>query len=279
MATKIRPADRTRGSGWRTATLTLAALLLRSSHLAAQPAAAAEQLFQPTGEYLLQIDKQAVPDAKVYVSPKGDAYLIVSSRLAGGPVLIDVPGHRVSTVVTALLPRADGSLAVAGGATLTPQGSYAIEGESPTFTVAGAHARLVAGPPLLGEQTADALLRHDPGYGRRAAAYQPDAAALARLAAVPAGVRLRVYFGSWCPICAQAVPRLIKVIATLKQPHLAVEYYGLPQDRDADPEPARMNLHGLPTAIVYGQGNKELGRITDDQWRRPEVALRTILGL
>lgn len=281
----ISPVSAARRLLTPTFALALAALLLHAaagassaSGAAAPPApTVSAQVFQPTGEYVLRVDNQPAPEAKLYVAEKGDAYLVLSSRLAA-PVLLDVPSKRVSTLGAAPAARADGSLVVGAATALTPQGSFQVEGEAPAFTVAGVHARLEPAPPLLGEQTAAALRRHDPGYGRRAAAYQPDAAALGRLAAASGPVRLRVYFGSWCPICAQSVPRLLKVIDSLKQPPYVVEFYGLPQDREADPEPKRMDLHSLPTAIVYRQG-REVGRITGDQWRQPEVALRTVLGL
>ena len=99
---------------------------------------------------------------------------------------------------------------------------------------------------------------------------------LAQLAAIKQPVRLRVYFGSWCSVCTRALPNLMKVLDGLKGILFAVEYYGLPEDRNADPEPARMNLQGIPTAIVYRQG-REVGRITGEQWQQPEATLSALL--
>lgn len=244
------------------------------------PPAPAAQTFLPTGEYVLVVDGKPAPDARLYVAASGDAYLVLSARLPA-PVLLDVPARRVSTLAAAPAPDpagTAGAVVLGAAATATPQGTFQVEGDTPAFTVAGVHARLADAPPLLGEQTAAALRRHDPGYARRATAYQPVPSAMAHLASVTSPVRLRVYFGSWCPICAQSVPRLLKVLDGLQKAPYTVELYGLPREKSADPEPARMNLQGLPTAIVYRHG-QEVGRITGGQWRQPELALQAILGL
>ncbi len=70
---------------------------------------------------------------------------------------------------------------------------------------------------------------------------------------------MRVYFGSWCPVCGRLVPKILKLQSDLKGAKIQFEYYGLPQPMSDDPITAKENLNGVPTAIVYVDG-KEFGR-------------------
>jgi hypothetical protein len=256
--------------------LPLCAALLPAAVAAAEPPALNSRIFLPTLAYVLWVDDQPAPGAKFYRSERDDAYLIVSARFPG-PVLLELHTKEVALLATAPPARADGGLALADGDARKPQGKFEVRDSAPSFTVEGKRVRLVYPPPLLGLQNAAALRSYNPEYDRRAAAYQPDAAALARLAALTQPVRLRVYFGTWCPTCTRELPGLMKALDSLPNARFAIEYYGLPEERGADPEPARMNLQGLPTAVVYRQG-QEVGRITGKQWQQPEVALREILA-
>ncbi|HZF14233.1 MAG TPA: thioredoxin family protein [Thermoanaerobaculia bacterium] len=257
-----------------------AALLLPLLAAAKAPGVAptpeAAQTFHPTLSYLLRIDGQVAPEGKFYASEHDDLYLILSRQLSG-PVLLDLHAQTVATLAPLPAARADGTLVVPAGTARKPQGQFEVQGSSPAFTVEGRKVRLEYPAPLLGLQGVAAIRAYNPEYDRRAAAYHPDPAALARLAAVQQPVRLRVYFATWCPVCSRALPKLIKVLDGLKGKPFAVEYYGLSEDRNADPEPARMNLQGLPTAVVYRQG-KEVGRMTGQQWQQPEVALDALLA-
>jgi thiol-disulfide isomerase/thioredoxin len=261
------------GCRW-TVRLALCGALLPA--VAAEPPERNPRIFLPTLAYVLRVDDQPAPAGKFYRSERDDAYLILSSRLPG-PVLLELRSKQVVLLATAPPARADGALALAEVDARKPQGVFEVRDGAPSFAVEGKQVRLAYPPPLLGLQSAAALRSYNPEYGRRAAAYQPDAAALARLAASTRPVRLRIYFGTWCPTCTRELPNLMKVLDSLDGAGFAVEYYGLPEERGADPEPARMKLQGLPTAIVYRQG-QEAGRITGKQWQQPEVALREILA-
>lgn len=231
----------------------------------------------PTVPYVVRLDGQVVPSGKFYASDRSDAYLILNPRVPG-PLLLDVEARTVAILAAAPAERPDGALALPAGAARQPQGRFEIQdASSPTFTVDGKRVRLDYPAPLLALQSAAAIRAYNPEYGRRAAAYRPDAEALKRLAAIKQPVRLRIYFATWCSTCTRVLPNLMKVLDALPGTPFTVEYYGLPEDRSADPEPARMQLQGIPTAVVFRQG-KEIGRITGQQWDRPETALRSILA-
>lgn len=254
----------------------LCAALLPALAAAAEPPAppAGAETFHRTLSYVLRVEEKVVPGARSYATERGDAYLIVSDRLPG-PVLLDLRTREVATLARVPAERG-GVLVVPAGEPRKPQGQYEIRDGSPRFLVDGKPVRLEYPPPLLGLQPVTALRSYNPEYDRRAAAYRPDAAAVAKLAALKDPVRLRVYFGTWCPTCTETLPNLMKVLQALKGAPFTVEYYGLPPDMDADPERARRNVQRVPTAIVYRRG-AEVGRITDDQWLRPDLALRGIL--
>lgn len=232
------------------------------------------QTFHRTLDYVVKVDGQAVPGVKSYVTERGDAYLIVVPKL--GPVLLSLRSREVALLAQA--PAEHGGLvALPAAAARKPVGQFEIAREAPVFTLDGRRVALEYPPPLLGLQPLAAVRAYNPDYDRKAASYQPDAAALAGLAAMKEPVRLRVYFGTWCPVCSRVLPNLFKVLDSLPKAPLTVELYGLPQDRDADPEPARMNLQGIPTGIVYRQG-REIGRLTGQDWQQPEVALWQLLS-
>jgi hypothetical protein len=242
---------------------------------AATPAPVENLTFHRTLSYILKVDGKAVPGGRFYLSDRGDAYLIIGPQLPG-PVLVELQSKTVSTLASAPAEGPDGSLALPAGVARKPQGEYEIQDSSPAFTIDGKNVRLDYPSPLLKLQKVEAIYAYNPEYKRRATVYQPNPAALAQLAQIKEPVRLRIYFGTWCSICTNAMPRLMKVLDGLPKAALEVEYYGLPQERDADTEPARMKLQGLPTAIVYRQG-QEVGRIEGKAWQQPEIALRAIL--
>jgi thiol-disulfide isomerase/thioredoxin len=254
----------------------LCAILLPALAAAAKPPVlpAGAETFHPTLSYVLRVEEKVVPGARSYATERGDVYLIVSAQLPG-PVRLDLRSREVATLARVPAERG-GVLVVPAGEPRKPQGQYEIQNGSPRFTVEGKRARLEYPPPLLGLQPVAAIRSYNPDYDRRAAAYRPDATAVAKLAAVQEPVRLRVYFGTWCPTCTETLPNLMKVLQALKGAPFTVEYYGLPPDLDTDPERARRNVQRVPTAIVYRRG-AEVGRITDDQWLRPDLALRAIL--
>ena len=85
------------------------------------------------------------------------------------------------------------------------------------------------------------MIEHNPEYAWRAELYQPTPENLAKVAAVAGELRLRIYFGSWCSVCEQYMPRIVSLVEALEEkPKL--EYYGLPEDHDSDPELERLGL-------------------------------------
>ena len=134
---------------------------------------------------------------------------------------------------------------------------------------------LKASPPLLGDRSLDELIAALPEYRRDATRYTPDPAAIEKLRNLRQPTELLVFFGSWCPHCAQTIPRLVRVLQDVQGAPMTVTFHGLPHegnDRLADD----LGITGLPTAIVR-RDSKELPRMRDDGWDAPEKALAALV--
>ena len=233
--------------------------------------------FEPTGDWILKLDGQEVPKARVFDSQRAQAILILAPALPS-PVLVDRSDRGVSVLdLMKVAERPDGSVDLLADAVLEPAGSYEIRNKTEAhFQVAGRAAALVARPWKLGPQTNAALLEN-PGYQWRAKRYEPDTAAIARLRGEKRDVRVLTFFGSWCPHCKEHVPYLLKIEQRLAGSKVRFDYYGLPTAMSTEPEAAKWKVDGVPTAILL-VGGKEVGRIPTRSWANPELALDLILN-
>jgi len=233
--------------------------------------------FAPSGDFQIEIDGTPAEDATIYLAERPQAYLILA-RALNGPILLELRRGTVSHVPKMKLMRhEEGTIDMLAQATPRTLGRYQLDGRTVTFKV-GEHAvRMSEKPPLLGLHPQADVIEHNPSYGRSAAAYSPDAEALQTLRTSPHGnVRVRVYFGSWCPQCKRHVPFMVRVENELRgTPGLTFEYFGLPKAEAGSP-PWPDGVRGVPTAVVYVDG-KEVGRVMDNQWRAPELALSKLV--
>lgn len=259
----------------------LAALFLLPLAAAAQPVPpdAVFQGFKPTGEFIFAVGGADVKDAEIYLSDKAGAYLIISSQLAS-PLLINTRTQMVESVSFMKVQKnADKTIDLLADASFDSVDRFTVNGQKVTFKVKGQDALLRAKPPLVGLQTAESLKSYKTEYAFRADEYKTDPAQVAKLKAETRNVKVRVYFGSWCPVCGRLVPKILKLQEDLKGAKIQFEYYGLPQPMSDDPITAKENLNGVPTAIVYVDG-KELGREDGHTLGTPETAfLNSLAGI
>ena len=142
----------------------------------------------------------------------------------------------------------------------------------------GRPARLKERPPLLGLHPGSDLTRYDPGYAFRSQRYSPSAPVMRAVregATQP--VRVRIFFGSWCPFCQQKVPMAIRLARELQGSKVKIDFYGLPHGFANDPQAQRYGVKSVPTGIVFLNG-KEVGRISADGWAAPENTLRNLVS-
>ncbi|HVG06520.1 MAG TPA: thioredoxin family protein [Thermoanaerobaculia bacterium] len=247
----------------------------------AQPAQAAVDAvlkdFARTGKFLLMVNGKPAPAYEIYQNENLPAYLILSPALPSA-VLLTAGTMKVDTVPAGkVIRQKDGTVGLAADADLKPQGQFKLEGDKVLFTSDGRRGSLSPNPPLLGLQKAPALKNHSPEYMVGARGYKPNAQAVAALKKRARPVKVKVFFGSWCPHCKEHLPYLLRVEEELKGAPIQFEYYGLPQRFGNDPEAKKYRVDGVPTGIVFVDG-KEVGRISRNDWQSPETRLNSILN-
>jgi thiol-disulfide isomerase/thioredoxin len=235
--------------------------------------------FSRTGEYLLMVNGKPVPAAEIYRNDRLPAYLIVTAAFPN-PVLLMAGSMDVETVAAAKLVRQpDGTMAVAADAETRPQGKFRLQGDKVAFASEGRNATLGSNPPLLGTHKSPDLKNHSPEYMVTARGYTPKPAVIAALKKEKKPVKVKVFFGSWCPHCKQHLPYLLRVEDEIRGSGTGIqfEYYGLPKGFTNEPEAKKYNVDGVPLAIVFVNG-REAGRITGGGWESPETSLSNILA-
>lgn len=241
--------------------------------LLAQSAGTPHKGFRPASDFVVEIDGADRDDAEVLYAERSRAYLLLNAGFSS-PILIEVGAGSVSSVNMMKVNRkGDGTADLFDNPGLRRIDRYRLEGGAVTFSVEGQTVRLKDKPPLLGLHDRAGMIDYAPDYGVGAQAYEPDATALDALRALNKDLRVKVFFGSWCPFCKRHVPYILRADDELKDASaVTFEYYGLPKGFNNEPEARRMKIDGVPTAVVFLEG-KEIGRLTRNAWLRPEVSL------
>ena len=233
--------------------------------------------FEPIGEYVLVVGGAPLPGVKMYKSEKaGSAVLMVGPGIKSALLLMprDRAVQRVEPAKVVVGP--DGRAFLLADARPVRESGLTPEGMEVSFTVEGKPARLKEKPYLLGLHPGKDLLDHDVAYAFRAKQYNPSPALVRALRQAAQPIRVRVFFGNWCPHCQQMVPRILRLSEALAGSQVRFEFYGLPSPFDKEPEAKRMGITGVPTGVVY-RGTKEVGRIAGGEWSIPELAIKKIL--
>jgi thiol-disulfide isomerase/thioredoxin len=232
--------------------------------------------FQSTHDYVLEIDGAVDTAAEIYFQQRLPGYLLLPSKST--PLLLVPRTREVRAVhIMKISRQSTGALDLAPDALWKSLGQFELRGTDLEFTVDGKRLVLRQKPPLLGIKQAADLEAYDKRYRELATSYEPVAEALRALGAEQRDVRVRVYFGSWCPFCQQYLPRMVRVVHELQSSRVAIDFYGLPRDFSQDEITRTVNIRSVPTGVVFVDG-KEAGRIQGEEWRAPETALRKILG-
>ena len=232
--------------------------------------------FLKTGDYLLELDGSLVEDAKVYRSQAAQAVLIVASNLEA-PVLIRPRFRTVEKVnLLKLSENADGSIDLLPDPTYAQEEPFTVEGTDVLFKVGELELALKPKPELVGFQDASAIYEHSPEYEQRAGYYEPAAEVVQKLREQSKNVEVKIFFGTWCPACGQTVPGIMKLAEQTQGSKIAFSFYGLARQFSGDVEAKRYGVRQVPTGVVLVDG-KEAGRLTGNDWRRPESALRDLI--
>ena len=234
--------------------------------------------FLPIDEYILEIDGEADSDARLYLSQRAAAMLILSDSL-GEPVLLWARSMAVDRLQGSDLLASGPGYDIVAEPAKTYVGDATPDQATIDLPIEGRTVRILPRPPLLGDRSLGELLEHSPGYRAGMDAFQPNAAAMTALReAGPA--RVRVFFGSWCGVCKRVLPNLLEVNAGLEGSNVAFDYYGLdsPPAGWEDPEVKGNGVTGLPMAIIYRDG-EEVGRFGGaNEFAQPAQVLQALLA-
>lgn len=235
--------------------------------------------FKINGDFMLELEGHDYEDAEIYFSERAVAYLVMTPELPS-PIMINPRTQTVESVhLMKVMKKDDGTVDILADAELDTVGSFRLQDGQVAFTVDGKQAKLKPRPWLLGLHDGERLKKHSPEYAFGASQYSPDAQHLDALRRQAKDVRVRVYFGSWCPHCKRIVPRILRVADELEGSKIHFEYYGLPSPLNGDPQAVKAGIHGVPTLVVFVDG-KEAARLTGQEILMPEAALhRTVDAL
>lgn len=146
------------------------------------------------------------------------------------------------------------------------------------FTVGEHQFTLDTIPPLIGLAPLGRILTLKPSYVVDRLAYKPDDAAIKAIRAVDVDTEIRVYFGTWCHLCRNLVPKLIKTLEVAANPKIKAAYYGVDEDhKEPAAELARDAVITTPTILVI-RGGREIGRIEEKATLSLEGDLAQILS-
>ena len=129
---------------------------------------------------------------------------------------------------------------------------------------ANGHSILLASHQgVAGEIEPDELWRTVPSWRALRDVYEPDATAVAALSAIDRDVDVTVVFGTWCGDSKNYVPKIVKTLETVANPHLRLRLVslrrGFAEPLDFTQENALTNV---PTMLVHVAG-KEIGRTVE----------------
>ena len=231
--------------------------------------------FKPIEDYQLLVGGEVDQEARIYSNPT-PAILVVTAEL-GSPVVLWPRTRAVESINMMKLAKGDGGLDIYPDPVIGSHPQFRVQQLEVHFSVDGNQAVLRPRPPVIGLHGAASLRRESAKYAERADYYEPDTELLDRLRQDGRDVRVRVFFGTWCPACGQMVPRVLKVAEALEGSRLSFEFYGLPKGFSGEAEAEAYDVDSVPTGVVFVDG-REAGRIAGTQWRSPEAAIDEILG-
>jgi len=223
--------------------------------LAADAPASVEM--QPSPIFRVEVDGTEVRTAEVFF---GDTGLLILGCSFKNPLLVGKQDRTVRYCPRENVVRDDeGNVSMKGSPT-GPFALYQVNAGQIIFQAEGRKVRVLPKPPLLGSQTLEAIIQHNPDYEYRIENYKPNAVAVAYLSKYSRKTELEIYFATWCPVCEAWVPRLVKSLQSAANSSLEMRFTGLPRGFGGEPTSKEKQITGIPTILIIQDG-KEIGRL------------------
>jgi len=238
-----------------------AALVLLSSSslpLGAESAPTTPIALAPTSTFRVEVDGAEIRSAETYV---GESGLLILGCSLKGPILVVKVDKNVRYVPRENVIRdEEGNVSLKDKPSGPPICSYQTVSGQILFEAEGRKVRLSPKPPLVGPQTLEAIIEHNPDYESRIKGYRPDPVAVAYLSKYTRKTDLEIYFGTWCSVCEAWVPRLVKSLQAAGNSSFQTRFMALPRGFYSDPAVRGKQIQGIPTIILLQDG-REVGRV------------------
>lgn len=197
------------------------------------------------------------------------ALLLLAAGLAACGAALAAPAARAADPTPAPTP-APAVAAADPAPAAAPAAAAAATAASPRFAALPSEK----GPYLVGEIGRADIEQAFPAWRDTAAAYAPDPAEVARLAAVDRPVAITCVLGTWCGDSRREVPRFWRLLDLAANPNLELRMFAVGRKDDAAAA-AKLAELGLPadlrgqyqvTAVptfIFTADGQELGRIIE----------------
>jgi len=232
--------------------------------------------FEPEDGYQLEIDGVVDEEAQLFLQRRLPAFLVLPSG-SNTPWMLSIRSRAVQSVnIMKMTAGPTGTMDLSPDAVMGTKATLEQDGGSFSFFLDGKRYQVVEKPDLLGLVRGSRLEEYAANYRDGSAAYTPDEQAMDTIRSAKGKVHVRVYFGSWCPHCQRHVPHVVRIEKDIQRPNITIDFYGLPRGISSDPVAGQAKINSVPTAVVFVDG-KEIGRLSNNDWRSPEKALAKLL--
>ena len=233
-----------------------------------------------TRDWHIEVDELVAREASIYYSDYHLAWLARVPEI--GMLLISPRGESVQRIDPSGFVEAGDEVTLASGVIAETTVRFESRKGGKYFELDGRAVALVPAPPLLGRQSLTTVEERHPDFIAGSASYRSKMGGTSLLVAGKSqqqrDLTVRVYFGSWSPICQRIVPKILATEDAWRVDGIRFEYYGLPKPLNDDPHAVEQRITGVPTIVVF-EGDQEVERLTGRQLDDPAEALsRTLNG-
>ncbi|WP_298507987.1 thioredoxin family protein [uncultured Kordia sp.] len=123
---------------------------------------------------------------------------------------------------------------------------------------------------LLGQITKEGFTSNsfNSWFSKNYEAYEPDAAIIKKLKRKLKKYNITIFMGTWCGDSKREVPKFMKLLEAANFPEEKLRIIGVNNARTSykqgpNGEEKGLNIHRVPTFIVYNKRGKEVGRIVE----------------